>query len=244
MNRKVLITGGTGSLGRCLVEKFYEEGYDVYFQYNLNENMAEKMKIMYPSTLGIKLDFQQEFNPEVLGEFDILVNNAAYCNPESITENIENDVWNKVFRINLTVPFMLSKYILPKMKKKQWGRIINISSIYGLRPIETLVPYSSSKAGLIGMTKGIAKEYASHGITCNVVCPGTIDSDLMRKIGIAYCNETGDKLDDYIQGLCDEVPMKRLAKPEDIASMVLYLASNSAEYITGETITIDGGSII
>lgn len=244
MCKKVLVTGGTGSLGRCLVERFYNNGYNVMFQYNENEDMAKELTQKFPSVESVKINFEYPFEPTVFGDFDILVNNAAYCNPEMLTEDVSGDVWNKVVSVNLTAPFLLTKYVLPQMAEKNWGRIINISSIYGIRPIDTLVPYSTTKAGLIGMTKGIAKEYASHGITCNVVCPGTMDSDLMRKLGIAYCNETGEDIEKYIEDLCEEIPIKRLAKTDDVANIVLFLASDKAEYITGESITVDGGTII
>lgn len=244
MKKRVFITGGTGSLGRCLVKQFSEAGYDVTFQYNSNEKMAEDLKRRFQSSKAVKIDFMEDFDLKSCGNFDILINNAAFCNPEMITEDISSDVWNKVIRINLTVPFLLSKYILPQMVEKKWGRIINISSIYGIRPIDTLVPYSSSKAGLIGMTKGIAKEYAVQGITCNVICPGTMYSDLMERLGRAYCEQTGESFENYVRDLSEEIPIKRLAKPEDIGNMVLFLASDAAEYITGETITVDGGTTI
>lgn len=244
MLKKVLITGGTGSLGRNMIETFYNAGYSVAFQYYSNEDMARELQIKFPSIVAIKVNFEEPFDVNLFGDFDILINNAAYCNPEMITEFIDDDVWKRVISVNLTAPFVLSRYALPRMAERKWGRIINISSIYGIRPIDTLVPYSTSKAALIGMTKGIAKEYANQGITCNVVCPGTMDSDLMRKIGVVYCKETGESMEKYIEDLCEEIPIKRLAKTQDVANMVLYLASDNAEYITGESITIDGGTII
>lgn len=244
MNKVVLITGGTGSLGRNLIEEFCKAGYCVKFQYYSNDTMAEQLLKKFPGVIAHKVNFENDFNPNLFGEFDILINNAAFCNPENLLQDINDEVWNRVLSVNLTAPFKLAKYILPLMTQKKWGRIINISSIYGVRPIETLTPYSTSKAGMIGFSKGIAKEYAKYGITSNAICPGTIDSDLMVKLGKAYCQETGESLEEYIHNLCMDIPMERLAKPIDITNMVLYLASDAAEYITGETITIDGGTII
>lgn len=240
----VFITGGTGSLGKELVRAFYSEGYQVKFQYATNKKAAENLTTKFPGVQSYEIDFMEQIEPEIVGEFDVLINNAAFCNPEMILEEVSFDVWNRVMKVNLTAPYIWMKYILPIMKIKKWGRIINIASIYGVRPIETLAPYSTSKAGMIGLTKAVAREYAETGITCNAICPGTIDSDLMIELGKAYCDKCGMDIGDYVASLCTNIPMKRLADVKDISSYAIYLASDAAKYITGTDIAIDGGTII
>lgn len=240
----VFITGGTGSLGKELIRAFYAGGYQVKFQYFSNKRTADELVLKYPGIQAYGIDFMELINPKEVGEFDILINNAAFCNPEQITELIPFDVWDRVIKVNLTAPYIWIKYILPIMKEKKWGRIINISSIYGVRPIQTLAPYSASKAGLIGLTKAVAREYAETGITSNAICPGTIDSELMRELGEAYCAKSGMDMKEYIASLCVDIPMKRLADVKDISSYALYLASDAAEYITGTDTVIDGGITI
>jgi NAD(P)-dependent dehydrogenase (short-subunit alcohol dehydrogenase family) len=186
----------------------------------------------------IQLDFSRQF---VLQEtdVDVVINNAGVNINNLRTHEISLEDWNLTIQINLTAPFHVVKQCLPRMIERRWGRIVNISSIYGLRAVEGNFPYTVSKHGLSGLTKTVAKEYAAAGITCNEICPGPIDSDMMREIG----SKSGQSVDNYLAEVCDEVPAKRMAKPEEIAALAVFLASEQAAYINGASIPIDGALI-
>jgi 3-hydroxybutyrate dehydrogenase len=126
------------------------------------------------------------------------------------------------------------------MKKKGWGRIINISSIYGIRAEEDVTPYVTSKHGLIGLTKAVAKEYAQYGITCNAICPGTIVSDLSERLADYYTSNDDDRKE-YFKEISEAIPAKRLVYPMEVADFVFFIASKEASYINGATLMIDGG---
>src|SRR3989344_7838734 len=143
--------------------------------------------------------------------------------------------------INLTMPFLITKKILPHMKKQRWGRIINISSVYGIKAEEELLPYNVSKHGLIGLTKTVAKEYAKYGITCNAICPGTMKSAMTEYVSKFYAkNETEKKK--YYEEMISKIPANRLAEPDEITKVVLFIASENASYINGASIVVDGGT--
>jgi 3-oxoacyl-[acyl-carrier protein] reductase len=129
------------------------------------------------------------------------------------------------------------------MVKKGRGRIINISSIYGLRGVEGNFPYTVSKHGLSGFTKTIAKEYGGLGITCNEICPGPIDSEMMRKIAKREAARTGGTIKSYFEEVCDEIPVHRMLKPSELAALAVFLASPEAAYLNGASIPLDGGMI-
>ena len=178
--QKIFITGGTGDVGKALIKKFSDHNYDVTFQYNKNDKEAQKIADSYNSK-KIKIDFMEEFRfPKE--SFDVIINNAGVNITNDPSHKISISDWQKTLKINLTIPFLACKWCLPYMIKKNWGRIINISSIYGLHAAENYLPYNVSKHALSGLTKTIAKEYAKYGITCNEICPGPINSEMVRRI--------------------------------------------------------------
>jgi NAD(P)-dependent dehydrogenase (short-subunit alcohol dehydrogenase family) len=129
------------------------------------------------------------------------------------------------------------------MIQKRWGRVINISSIYGLRAVEGNFPYTVSKHGLSGFTKTIAKEYAVYGISCNEICPGPINSNMMREIGKRVASQSGGTVEGYLREVCEEIPAKRMVEPHEVSALALFLASPEAAYLTGASIPLDGGII-
>ena len=239
--KKVLITGGTGSVGKSLIETFSKAGHNVAFQYRSDENIAKKLEQNFNAN-PIKLDFTNSCDlPEV--EFDIVINNAGINISDAQTHEVSIEDWELTLQINLTTPFKITKQCLPWMLKQGWGRIINISSIYGLRVSEDNFPYTVSKHGLSGLTKTIAREYAKLGITCNEICPGPIDSEMMNRIAAKSAAEEGISTDEYFEGLRQEIPANRMAKPKEIAALALFLTSNDADYINGVSIPVDGAMI-
>lgn len=160
---------------------------------------------------------------------DILVNNAAITGDDLLLR-MEDDVWDSIIDTNLNAIFRLSKACIKNMFRKRWGRIISIGSVVGTRGNAGQANYSAAKAGVIGFSKSLAQEIASRNITVNVVSPGFIDTDMTRALP--------DKVKEEI---LKQIPMKRLGRPEDIADAVVFLASKSADYITGVTIHVNGG---
>jgi 3-hydroxybutyrate dehydrogenase len=143
----------------------------------------------------------------------------------------------------VTAPFELVRHCLPSMIKQRWGRIINISSIYALRAAEGNLPYTVAKHGLSGLTKTLAKEYAEFGITANEICPGPIQSEMMDRIARDAASKSGSTSKAYLREVRDEIPARRMAKPEEVAGVALFLATEEAGYINGASIPVDGGLI-
>ena len=176
-------------------------------------------------------------------DFDIIVNNIGINISDELTHDVDNSIWHDTLNINLTAPFKVCKFYLPKMINKKWGRIININSIYGLRGVDYNSPYTASKHGLSGLTKTIAKEYAGDGITCNEICPGAIESELMDRIATRVAREDGISTEEFLSEVAKSYPAKRMALPREVSAIVLFLASSEASYINGASIPVDGGLI-
>lgn len=241
MARTVFITGGTGSVGRALVESFCLSGYRVFFQYNTNRTAAEELANAHGGT-ALSLDFSKTTSLDVEAT-DILINNAAVNISRVNTIDVTLEDWEKNILINLSWPFVLIKRFLPYMMHNRWGRIVNISSIYGLRACEGNLPYNVSKHGLSALTKTVAKEYGQYGITTNEICPGPIESDLLDRIAQYHTDKEGISKSDYFASIVEDIPAGRLATPADIAKAALFLASEQAGYINGVSIPVDGGLI-
>jgi 3-hydroxybutyrate dehydrogenase len=230
---KVLITGGTGSLGGELVKRFCESGdYAVTFTYHNNKSRAEELS---------KQNNCKAAQINVIDtDYDIVINNAGIINSLVPCENVELEAWEETLYTNLTLPFIVIKKVLPNMKQKKWGRIINISSVYGVKAEEDVAPYAVSKHGLMGLTKVVAREYAQFGITCNVICPGTIVSEMSERLADYYTSNKEERLE-YFNNLNDAIPAGRLVYPREIADFVFFIAGKEAAYINGATLLIDGG---
>ncbi len=239
--REVIITGGTGSVGRELVETFILNGDHVAFQYNKNEDVALQLRDRFNAE-PIQMDF---LNTTVLPRqnFDIVINSAGINISACKSLEVTLPDWERTLFVNVTVPFLLVQQCLPHMIEKQWGRIINISSIYGLHGVETILPYTVSKHALSGLTKTLAREYGNHQITCNEICPGPIDSEMMRRVSLEGAQIDGTSVEEYMEEVCEEIPAGRIAKPSEISSLALFLASPEAEHLNGASIPLDGGLI-
>jgi len=235
--RRVLITGGTGSVGQALVAAFAAT-YEVTFQFHTNTRTADQLSAQY-RVEALKLDLRAQIAIPT-PSFDVLINNAAINISSTLTHDVSLDDWNATLSVNLTAPFLLIKRCLPHMIAQRWGRIINISSIYALRGTDCNLPYSASKHGLSGLTRSVAKEYAERGITCNEICPGAIESELMLRIAR---REAPGAETDYLKAVSADIPDQRMARATEIADVVLFLASTAAAHINGASIPIDGGQI-
>ena len=169
------------------------------------------------------------FAEKSIGNIDILINNAAISSFSLFTDITLED-WNEIFSTNVTAAFLYSKAALRGMINKKCGRIINVSSVWGLTGASCEVHYSATKSALIGMTKALAKELAPSGITVNAIAPGVIDTDMNKNISR-----------EDMEALLEEIPLGRIANPKEVAEAALFLASERASYITGEVINVSGG---
>ena len=235
-NKKILITGATGGIGKELVKKFISLGGNVLG----TGTKTEKLDLLKKEYSNIKvkkfdvIDHEriEEFIDNValeLGGLDILVNNAG-TNMDNLSLRMNGEEWKKVIDINLTSTFLLSKSAIKKMLKNKFGRIVNITSIVGHTGNLGQANYSASKSGIIGMSKSLAIEYAKKNITINCVSPGFIHSNMTINIA--------EKVKLY---LTSRIPMGRLGTGEDVSNCVAFLSSSQASYITGETIHVNGG---
>lgn len=237
--KKVFITGGSRGIGRAMVELFAKEGYSVAFTYKSSDGLARELAEK-TGALAIKADSEREdeilcaveYAAEAIGEIDVLINNAAVSSFGTISD-ISVDEWNRVMNTSVTAAFLYSKAILSQMLKKKQGRIINIASIWGLVGASCEVHYSAAKAALIGFTKALAKELGPSGITVNAIAPGVINTDMNSAFS-----------EDDMAALAAETPVGRIGEPEEIADVALFLASDKAEFITGEVINVSGGFVI
>jgi 3-oxoacyl-[acyl-carrier protein] reductase len=236
-----LVTGGAKGIGRALALALAENNATVVVNYCSSEKAAKEMvetaaniKLAVQADVAIPEDVEKmmaQIKKEV-GDIDILVNNAGTQLALSSVEEMPVELWKKVFDINLTSCMVCSKLAIPGMKKKGWGRIINISSISarsGGGPGGT--HYASSKGAMTAFTKGLAKELGPAGITVNAIAPGVIMTEIHEKFSTK----------ENLENLRKMTPLTRLGQPEDIAGAVLFLASDSAAYVTGETVSINGG---
>ena len=235
-NKKILITGATGGIGNALVKKFVElEG--MVLATGTKTEKLDMIKKNFPTVKVKKFDISdhsriEEFidNSELeLGGFDILVNNAG-INMDNLSLRMKDGEWKRVIDVNLSSTFLLSKYSIRKMLKNKFGRVINITSIVGHTGNLGQSNYSASKAAIIGMSKSLAIEYAKKNITINCVSPGFIDTAMTKNIA--------EKVKLF---LTSRIPMGKLGSGEDVSNCVAFLSSESASYITGETMHVNGG---
>ena len=237
--KNVLINGGSRGIGRAMVELFSERGYSVAFTYRSSDAEAGELSAL-TGALAIKADSSCEEDvlravdtvEERLGTVDILINNAAISSFSLFTD-ISYEDWRKMFAVNLDGAFLYSKRTLPGMISKKRGRIINVSSMWGITGSSCEVHYSATKAALIGMTKALAKEVGPSGITVNCIAPGVIDTEMNARLSA-----------EDIAALTDETPLMRVGTPREVAQAALFLAGDGAAFITGEVLNVNGGFVI
>lgn len=237
--KTVLITGGSRGIGKAMVELFCSSGYAVAFTYKSSEEEAKALQ-KATGAFAIRADSASETQVmeavrlarQELGSIDCLINNAGVSSFSLFTD-LTLDDWNSHLAVNLTGAFLYSKAVIPCMLEKKQGRIINITSMWGITGSSCEVHYSTAKAGLIGMTKALAKELGPSGITVNAIAPGLIDTDMNK------CLTAED-----IKAIEDETPLMRIGGADEVARVALFLAGEGSSYITGEVINVSGGYLI
>lgn len=239
MTKTVLVTGGTRGIGRAISEAMQEKGYTVAANYGGND-AAAKVFEQETGIKGYKFDVADYHAvgkgiaaiEADLGPIDIVINNAGVTR-DAPFHKMTLEQWQEVINIDLTSAFNVTRHVWEGMRDRGFGRVINISSINGQKGQFGQANYSAAKAGLIGMSKALAQEGAKKGITVNTVCPGYIDTEMVRAVP-----------EKVLEGIIATIPVGRLGKAEEIASMCAYLSSDEAAFITGATMTVNGAQYI
>jgi len=240
--RKVaLVTGGSRGIGEAIVRKFAKEGFWVCFSYVKSQEKAEKLANELSNgeqrVIAVKADAGNAFEikqlvktcAETFGQIDVLVNNAGISESGLLVDMTDEQIVN-LLNVNLNSCIITTREVIKEMLKRNYGKIVNISSIWGVSGASCESVYSASKAGIIGFTQGVAKEFGPSNINVNAVAPGVIGTDMLK----GYTKQE-------IQELVDNTALGRIGWPEDIANAVYFLASDDARFITGQCLVVDGG---
>jgi 3-oxoacyl-[acyl-carrier protein] reductase len=239
--KNVIVTGGSRGIGKGIAEIFAQHGANVAFTYNSSSSSSKELE-EYLKTFGVKakayqsdasdFDQAQKLADEVIKDFgsiDVLINNAGITK-DNLLMRMSADDFDKVIKVNLNSVFNLTKAVLRPMLKQRHGSIINISSVVGIKGNPGQANYSASKAGIIGFSKSVALELGSRNIRSNVVAPGFIETEMTEKLD-----------EKTLEGWRQAIPLKRGGQPQDIANACVFLASDMSTYITGQTLSVDGG---
>lgn len=241
MQKTAIVTGAARGIGKAIAKRLVEDGFFVAAVYNSSEKLAKKLESeLYPNVKAYKCDVSdsESVNAVVRAVLkdrktvDVLVNNAGIAQQKLFTDITDED-WSRMIGVDLSGAFYFTRAVLPSMINEKSGIIINITSMWGETGGSCEVHYSAAKAGLIGMTKALAKETGLSGICVNAVSPGVIETDMMSNFSEA------DK-----EVLREEIPLSRLGSVEDVANTVAFLCSEKASYITGQVISVNGGIVI
>ena len=236
-NKNIILTGATGGIGSSIVDMLIGLKANLVVS-GTNEKKLEQLKKKHKNVILLKQDiaahdqleeFIDKCSKELGEKIDVLINNAGVTN-DNLTIRMNKDEWDRVININLTSTFLLSKYVIKKMLKKKFGKIINITSVVGHTGNLGQANYSASKGGVTSMSKSLSLEYAKKNITVNCIAPGFIETAMTQKIN-----------EDYRNQLKSKIPLDRFGLPQDIADCTAFLCSDMSNYITGETIHVNGG---
>jgi len=236
-NLNILLTGATGAIGGAILDKLHVAGANI-IAIGTNQEKLDKIKSKFQNVIIKKFDisnhnniekFVDECNENMNNKIDILINNAGVTN-DNLSIRMKKEEWDKVINLNLTSSFLITKFVIKKMLKNKNGKIINITSVVGHTGNVGQANYAASKAGLIGMSKSLAQEYGKKNITVNCVSPGFIKSEMTDKIS-----------ENFKKALQEKISLERFGLPVDVANVVIFLSSGLSDYITGETIHVNGG---
>jgi len=244
--KNAIVTGGSQGIGAAIAQDLAREGANVCLTYRKHEEeaqkYAEKIRGLGRKALAVKCDIASfkdaaatvQAAIEAFGSLQVLVNNAG-MNWDGVSWKMTEEQWDRVIEVNLKGYFNFIRHTAPIFKERKYGKIINITSINGLRGKFGQMNYSASKAGIVGLTKSLSKELGAFGVNVNAVAPGLIETAMLRE------SEARDKIIDMAMA---EIVLKRVGQPEDLAYVVSFLASDKARHITGEVIKVDGGQYI
>ena len=236
MGRVAFVTGGTRGIGRAISQRLKADGFEVAAGYSGNEAAAEACAselgvMVVKGNVGVFEDCQAAIEKVTaeLGPVDVLVNNAGITR-DGFFHKMSAEQWSDVIRVNMDSLFNMTRQVIEGMRERSWGRIINISSINGQKGQVGQTNYSAAKAGMIGFTKALALENARKGVTVNCIAPGYIDTEMVASVP-----------EDVLKGIVGQIPVGRLGRGDEIADMVAFLAGERAGYVTGATLSLNGG---
>ena len=254
-NKNAIVCASSQGLGKAAAIDLAKEGVNLAICSRDQEKIDKAKEEILQKTdhnikvIALKADLDslediQIFLQEVeqsLGEVDILVNNTGGP-PPSTFEQISDEDWQNAFNSTMMSAIRLSRSLVPNMKKKEWGRIINISSVSVKTPVNGLFLSNSLRMGVLGWAKALADELAAHGITVNTVCPGYTRTERVEAILESQSSSSGLSKEEIEKTIADNIPMKRVGEAEDLAGLITFLASEKANYMTGLAVQVDGGS--
>ena len=250
-----LVTGGGRGIGQAICVELAAQGKDVVIA-DLDEGEMEETVSLVESegqrALAVQTDLKhldsvQEVVETALDEFGTvghLVNNAGIAGPTSVCEEVTADEWDETVDVNLRGPFYTCRELLPSMKDAGYGRIVNIASVTGKRPLTNRTPYATTKMGLIGFTRTLAAEVGEYDINVNAVCPGSVDGPRIRQVFEEKAAATGRTYDEVRRDAENESPRQQLVRREDIAKSVAFLCSPAADRITGQDLNVSAGKVM
>ena len=242
--KTAIVTGGAGGIGQAIVRKLCALGYSTAIHYRSAEEKAFALSSDLCShgfdAFPVQADLTQSAQADRLirtvigrnGRIDVLVNNAGVAR-QQLFDTVSDDDWRAMLAADLDAAFYCCRAALPHMLRAKSGRIVNVASMWGQTGAACEVPYSAAKAGLIGLSKALAKEAAPSGVTVNCVSPGAVDTAMMAHFSA-----------EEVAALCGEIPLGRLGRPEEIADAVAFFAGDGASYVTGQVLGVNGGMVI
>lgn len=238
--KTVLVTGGARGIGRAIVRRLAEKKYNILLDYNSSEVPALEMSKEFKNVKIFRADVTDrnevhdmvEFAKKKFGQIDILINNAGVAS-SALFQDTSFEVWNRLMNVNLNGVFHCTQEVLPDMIARHDGKIINISSIWGMVGASNEVAYSTSKAAVIGMTKALAKEVGPSNIKVNCIAPGIVMTDMVSEYSL-----------EEFDAIREQIPLGKIGSTEDIANLALFLCSDMSNYITGQVISPNGGWVI
>jgi NAD(P)-dependent dehydrogenase (short-subunit alcohol dehydrogenase family) len=254
--RVAIVTGGSRGIGRAIAVEFAREGALVTLAARSEEELQETAQqvreagsealVMKTDLINVEeIESMVSATQNTFGPVDILVNNAGIAGPTALCEDVTVDDWDYTMAVNVRAPFLCCRAVLPEMKRRNSGRIINIGSVSSKRPLVQRSPYTTGKMALIGFTRTLAAEVGSHGITVNIICPGPVSGIRIESVLANLAQVTGETRDEIAEKMfLQDSALHRFVEAEDVANLAVFLASEAGRNMTGQDINVTAGLIM